>query len=92
MGNTITQIFDVISGDIAYPFFYGLVGLVAIVAAIAFVVNLIKGWTSPERPNQKGALTASAVVLVITLVIGFAPTIINWIIGLSGGVVGGVSV
>lgn len=91
-GSSITQIFDTITSQVAYPIYYGLIGLVAIVALIVLLKELIGGATTNNSASKNEHWKQCAVILVICIILGFAPGIINWFIGLAGGSVSGVNV
>lgn len=91
MSSSITQIFDTLTNQVAYPIYYGFLGLIVVVAAIVLVKDIISFATSPQGQEQRGHIKQAAIVLIAAMLFGFAPLLINWFIGLSGSGIGGVN-
>lgn len=86
-GNAITQVFDKIQDQALIPFYQGLLGIIGLIALIFLIKELIQGATSSAGMQRTSHVTQCVVILVICIVMGFAPTIINWV--LSFGDYGG---
>ena len=91
MSSSITQIFDTLTNQVAYPIYYGLLGVIVVVAAIVLVKDIISFATSPQGQEQRGHIKQAAIVLIAAMLLGFVPLLINWFIGLSGSGIGGVN-
>lgn len=92
MSTSITNLFDTISNSVLYPILQGLLVCVGVVATIVLVKNLVAAFISNGGVEQKNNIKGALMVLGICIVIGFAPGLINWFIGLSGSGMGGVNV
>ena len=92
MSSSINQVFETLSSQVFYPIYYGIIGLVAIIALIVLVKELIGGAVG-SNPNTKNEhWKQAAIVLGICVALGFAPGLVNWFISLAGGSVSGVTV
>lgn len=79
-GNAIETIFDKINNEALQPFYTGLLSVIGIVALIFLIKELIQGATSSAGAQRSSHVTQCLVILVICIVMGFAPTIIDWVL------------
>lgn len=92
MSSGINELFNTLTTSVAYPIYYGLLGLVVVVALIFLIKDVIAAATSPQGTEQRGHIKQAGVVLIACCFLGFAPLLINWFISLSGAGIGGVDV
>ena len=92
MNTSIQEVFNTIQTQVAYPVYYGLLGVIVVVALIFLIKDVIAAATSPQGTEQRGHIKSAGIVLIACLFLGFAPALINWFISLSGAGIGGVNV
>lgn len=92
MSSSISTLFDALTNQVAYPVYYGLLGLIVVVALIWLIKDVISAATSPAGTDQRNHIKAAGIVLLACCFLGFAPLLINWFISLSGSGMSGVSV
>ncbi len=92
MSTSIATVFDTLTNQVAYPIYYGLLGVIVVVALIFLIKDVIAAATAPQGTEQRGHIKAAGIVLIACLALGFAPALVNWFISLSGAGIGGVNV
>lgn len=80
--SAIESIFGTARNSILMPVYYGLLSVIAVIALIVLIVEIVQGATSPSG-RQNDHIKQCIIIIVLCLVMGFAPTIINYIIGLG---------
>ena len=82
--NPITSIFDTVQNSFLHPAYSGLLLCIATVAAIAFIVLVIRGATDPRNERRTGWIAGCVALFGVCLLAAFVPDIVNWIMGLGG--------
>lgn len=81
--NAINKVFNKINTDMIKPLYTGILTIIGAVALIFLIKELIQGATSPAGMQRTSHITQCIVILVICVVMAFAPTIIEWVFGLG---------
>ena len=82
--NPITNIFNTVQNSFLHPAYSGLLLTIATVAAIAFIVLVIRGATDPRNERRTGWIAGCVALFGVCLIAAFVPDIVNWIMGLGG--------
>lgn len=83
--SVINSITDTLNNDILMPIFHGILAVVASVALIFLVKEIIQAALSPAGMQKNQHITQCVVILFACLLLMFAPNIINWIFNLGAG-------
>lgn len=84
----IGEVFDAINTKMIKPFYTGILTIIGAVALIFLIKELIQGATSPAGMQRTTHITQCIVILVICVVMAFAPNIIEWVFSLGNKEVG----
>lgn len=82
--NPITKVFDTMQGSVLTPILDGILIIIATIAVIFIIKDVISAATSEQGVEQRNHIKAAVIVLVACLLLGFLPSLINWFIGLGG--------
>ena len=80
----ITTIFNTVTNSVAYPIYYGLLGLIAVVAVIMFIVNALRGLFDPTDEKHSLWMRRAGYIMFIVILAGIAAPLINWLLGITG--------
>lgn len=78
--NAIETIFTKINTEALQPLYRGMLTVIGIVALIFLIKELIQGATSSAGSQRSSHVQQCLVILVICIIMGFAPTIIQWVL------------
>lgn len=78
--NAIDTIFTKIKTEALQPFYTGMLTIIGLVALIFLIKELIQGATSSAGSQRSSHVQQCLVILVICIIMGFAPTIIQWVL------------
>lgn len=82
--NPITSVFSKAQSDVLQPILTGILIVIATIAVIVLVKDVIAAATSDQGMEQKNHIKAAVIVLVACLLLGFLPQLINWFISIGG--------
>lgn len=86
--NPITKIFNSIEDSVLKPIYYGLIGIVAILACIILIKEIIQAATAGPGGRKNDHIAQCVVILGICLVCAFLPEIIKWVVNTLAGTSG----
>ncbi len=86
---TISNIFSTLQGSVLTPILQGMLAIIATIAVIVLVKDVIAAATSEQGMEQKNHIKQAIIVLLACLFLGFAPALINLFIGFGGS--GGIT-
>ena len=82
--NPITTIFSTVSNNFINPVYSGICLVLGGVAAIAFLVMLVRGIFDARGEHRSRWMFGIGVLAAILLLAAFLPDIVNWVLSLSG--------
>lgn len=85
----ISNIFNTLQGSVLTPILQGMLAVIATIAVIVLVKDVIAAATSEQGMQQKTHIKQAVIVLLACLFLGFAPALINLFIGFGGS--GGIT-
>lgn len=85
----ISNIFSTLQGSVLTPILQGMLAIIATIAVIVLVKDVIAAATSEQGMEQKNHIKQAVIVLIACLLLGFAPALINLFIGFGGS--GGIT-
>lgn len=89
--NPITKVFDTMQGSVLTPILDGILIVIATIAVIFIIKDVISAATSEQGVEQRNHIKAAVIVLVACMLLGFLPSLINWFISLGGTGISGVT-